>query len=503
MGIFSLQTILRSVLPAILLGLSCLQTAIAINPENVLVLYNADDGAAGDGFQIASYYEQQRPGVHLAPLIGINDILTGSTNEEVSAEDYLDPDSGIRRQVLDWISVIPDQIDVIVTTKGLPLRINNSTGHAFSSLESELTRIDSISTVAEMGNLSSSNGYNPYFGITGFPFSHALFNTRLTSRLDARTVQDVRDSIDRANDVYIVPQGQYLVVDDDPSAGTDEMTTIPGQSGFGPGPGLVGVYDSEENLITPGVVELHGQKFVYNNDDSAITTAPGQVLGYVSHGIQDGGGGLQDGYIQNELQFDLADGAVFSSLESFNARSFDSAYTQNQGLLADWLAIGGTAAVGQVEEPNNSFVNITNEDLLYHNLLPADGAAPGESGLTFVEAAWGATNRLSYVNTVIGDPLMRWKVWTPGDANLDGVVNPNDAGALIQNWGQSGLTFADGNFNGDGIIDAADATAMFSNWTVSAPSFFAPAVVPEPGSLLMAVLGALVSIAARRRCFSG
>ena len=64
--------------------------------------------------------------------------------------------------------------------------------------------------------------------------------------------------------------------------------------------------------------------------------------------------------------------------------------------------------------------------MFYQMLLPALGSAslPGETGtLTFVEAAWRATRQLSYMNTVVGDPLMRLQAWLPGDANLDGAVS--------------------------------------------------------------------------------
>ena len=56
--------------------------AAAIAPENVLVLYNGDQGPDGDGFQIANYYQQVRPGVHVVPISGIDAILTGADSEK-------------------------------------------------------------------------------------------------------------------------------------------------------------------------------------------------------------------------------------------------------------------------------------------------------------------------------------------------------------------------------------------------------------------------------------
>ena len=63
------------------------QPAGAIEPGNVLVLYNADDGPDGPGAQIADYYQQLRPGVHVAGISGVAPILFGPTDEYVNAED--------------------------------------------------------------------------------------------------------------------------------------------------------------------------------------------------------------------------------------------------------------------------------------------------------------------------------------------------------------------------------------------------------------------------------
>jgi hypothetical protein len=208
------------------------------------------------------------------------------------------------------------------------------------------------------------------------------------------------------------------------------------------------------------------QTFLYENTNAAMTSAPGPVIGYVSHGTNDGRGGLESGYIENQLQFQLAKGAVFLTHESWNARSFDAGQSQTQGLIAQWLEIGGTAGLGHVHEPTNGPDNVTNEDLLYQMLLPDRDAAPGESGLTFVEAAWNATRQLSYVNTVVGDPLLRWQRWLPGDANLDGEVEFDDFFILQANWHENG-SFAEGDFNGDGAIDQGDFQILADNWLVA------------------------------------
>ncbi len=443
----------------------CLRAEIA--PSNVLVLYNADQGDSGPGYQIADFYSQARPGVNLLGLSGIDTILTGSTLETVSADDYLNV---IRPQILSAIAELPDSIDVIVTTKGLPLKIDagaKATGSTamlwrpYSSLESELTRIDTIASRDGMGNQFIYTGFpdldptlasNPYYNANR-PFTRVGSDPlngdiRLAARLDGFDVETVKQSIDRAQRVIVLPQSSYIVADDDPSAFTDQLiNNVPG----GPGPGLL------------TAVQSAGYCMAYENTDEAILTAAGPVIGYVSHGTADGPGGLESGYLRNQLNFELADGAVFLTQESWNAKSFDPSIQQSQGLVAEWLEIGGTAGVGHVHEPYNGADNVTNEDLLFSGLLPRADALPGEAGLTFVEAAWNATRQLSYVNTVVGDPLMKWHKWIPGDTNLDGKVEFKDFYTLQGSWGGDG-SYQDGDTNNDGHVDELDFEILRANW---------------------------------------
>ena len=97
-GDFTLPTLLSTcrqqplaalIAVALIAPLAFSAPALAIEANNVLVIYNADDGNQSDGYQIAQHYQQARPGVHLAPLTGINDILGGTYGEDVSGDDYL------------------------------------------------------------------------------------------------------------------------------------------------------------------------------------------------------------------------------------------------------------------------------------------------------------------------------------------------------------------------------------------------------------------------------
>lgn len=434
-------------------NLFCLQTRAAIDPGDVLVLYNVD---SPDGVQIANYYASIYPDVQLLGLTGV------STAEEIDQNHYL---SVIRPQVLAGLNATTE---VIVTTKGLPLRINNSTANpgtyagfrgdsigvtltnnfwkSYSSLESELTRIDTISTQEQLGDQyyllspplvsfpTDHHAANPYYDSgAGFdrtdPDNEGI---RLTARLDGFTAADVIASIDRAQQAYIVPTQQLVIVDDDPGAPAASVDTMP--------------------QLASSVLPSHGQALVYNQTTADILGAAKPVIGYVSHGSYAAGTGFID-----DMTFDIAAGAVFHTWESFNAYSFTSGNNRaGQSLVGEWLAAGGTAALGHVEEPSASASSVANEDIFFDMLL---------SGHSFVEAAWAATLQLSFVNTVVGDPLLTLRPWVSGDFDLDGAVDIDDLNILLNNWSQSvgsgGMTQGDPDF--DGLVDQDDLNVILQS----------------------------------------
>ncbi|MEZ6192334.1 MAG: TIGR03790 family protein [Phycisphaerales bacterium] len=447
---------------------SCARSAHAINAENVLVLYNT---ASPDGIEIALDYAQTHPGVRLLGLSGV------STAEQINQDHYLNV---IRPQVLAGLT---DEIDVIVTTKGLPLRIKNDVvnpsnypgwrGEAFgvpildswwqkySSLESELTRIDLIDSAELMGDQAAflsppsfpyatdHQASNPYFHSTqAFDRDNpALEGIRLAARLDGFTVSDVKAMIDRAQTAFSLPTQQMVILDDDPTA-----------------PGAL-----VDRMVQLGynVLEPKDYPFIYDNTTANITESPIPVIGYISHGKY----GAGTGYIDN-LEFELADGAVFHTWESYNAYSFSEGNNHyGQGLVGEWIAAGGTAALGHVHEPTASTATVANEDILWQKLL---------NGFTLAEAAWAATPQLSFVNTLIGDPLMVLKPWIIGDGTLDGVVGIDDLNLILHNWStQTTLGAIRGDYNADGFVGIKDLNLLLTYW--SSNKLVSPAAgVPEP-----------------------
>lgn len=78
---------------------------------------------------------------------------------------------------------------------------------------------------------------------------------------------------------------------------------------------------------------------------------------------------------------------------------------------------------------------------------------------------------------------------TPGDANLDGMVDGNDLTTILTYWGQTGLGQEFGDLNGNGTVDGPDYSEVLSYWgTAPEPS----TDVPEPATLALLLLGGLV-----------
>jgi len=206
------------------------------------------------------------------------------------------------------------------------------------------------------------------------------------------------------------------------------------------------------------------------------------MIGLATFGTNAADGRTKDylltGGPDNGRLVDPAYGAVFNSLESFNALTFFADATTSQAKLTDWLTIGGSAAVGHAFEPLSS--SAVDNDLMFYNYL-RDQDGDGCGDLTFVEAAYTAMPFLSWANVVVGDPLMRVSVsysGTPGigppvingDANWDGYVSSYDYLLLAMSYGsQLGDDNYDerADFNQDGWVSSYDYLLLAMNYGYS------------------------------------
>ncbi|MGA1979736.1 MAG: hypothetical protein ABSG99_04110 [Sedimentisphaerales bacterium] len=226
----------------------------------------------------------------------------------------------------------------------------------------------------------------------------------------------------RVREDYI--NGYIMLADSDPHEGILNIGAFPVPTG------AVGVMLDRRNAVRTSQADLNDYAFANPgrvNPQGVILLATfgkngdeGNPPNYLLVGGP-GGGPL----------FNVVNGAVFTSIESFNAVTMFSDVNTlplAQGKLVNFISIGGTAAVGHSFEPQPDAA-IDNE-FLFYNLL-ADDNNDGRADLTLVEAAFTAIPYLSWSEVLIGDPLMQiaygpgGKAWTPlyGDADNSGRVN--------------------------------------------------------------------------------
>jgi len=84
-----------------------------------------------------------------------------------------------------------------------------------------------------------------------------------------------------------------------------------------------------------------------------------------------------------------------------------------------------------------------------------------------------------------------------GDANGDLVVDAADYIALKQNFGMTGAEWKDGDFDYDTDVDWDDLQILMANFGTRIVGG-APAVTPEPGSVMLLMFGALALLRRRK-----
>lgn len=263
----------------------------------------------------------------------------------------------------------------------------------------------------------------------------------LVCRLDGRTVADVRGVIDRAQNVYIDTTTATILLDESGANGIRD--TSPNTELDNNANGLPSLWDGDDyeyvrdlalsdGRWTQANVRYNGATG-YNNfflgprlpwrNDTGIIIVSSPVVMVSSYGANHlGQPVLQDGTTTAgsiyATSYNYANGAVFNTMESFNCRDLGGLgqlpfAVQQQA--ADFLAAGGTFAVGNVWEPLADSVP-DSRYLLTNFLLGTQ---------TWAEASWSSIPSLSWMQLSLGDPLATVQRKSE-DMNADGRVNIDD-----------------------------------------------------------------------------
>lgn len=406
--------------------------------DRVLVIYNTnylsdnDNNGIADGYDIALYYRQARniPDVNILgvaapvteqitrPQFDADFDSTGSRDHlKQSIEYYLETtydENGVP---------LKDKIYYIVLTKGIPIKIRQFDGNEGLGF-SDYSSVDASLALLFQDYDIDGRLFNPYcnpdpFGSLNFRFKSFHFsNSQLTlsylvTRLDGYSVDEIKGMIDRSLSPYTSGGGWWVI--DDAQKTYDKMYNA-----------YLKLKDLNQNINPDPWV------------DSAdwITTNSGKVAGYVSHGVH---AGMPADYIRTALNFDYANGAIFTSYESVNAASFNS--FGSQGQVADFIQKGGTGGIGNVYEPGSHA--IAREEILFPMYAV---------GYPLADAAYMSLVYLDWTTIVVGDPLCSIVAPVPDDTSTKALQITETAPA---NYAENVSLFPTIQFKFNHLMDSA------------------------------------------------
>ncbi|MDX9912584.1 MAG: hypothetical protein RBS39_12205 [Phycisphaerales bacterium] len=484
-----------------------------LQPDQVLVVYDSRIASsrdvaeyyAGSG-KVPGGPLGNAPGVH--PTVRVFDLAsTGLATLPAGNVDYSVFRDRMRDPIREYLlgEGIERRVRCIVLTKGLPHRLRDTDnanvgdspsnqGAEFTAgdctnaaVDSELTLLWQNLDAGEAGGQGDSlaDGVitNPYWksdrpinafstqymatsktfassglGQIWFVPTTATGPDRLTpgdivlvTRLDGKTVDDVKAVIDRGAG-RIIALGSY-VFDESNSNGAEN--TAPNSELDNQGNNLTRSGDDYERAANLLAQDPRVGPFsvVYDAAAGASNFCVGplvdfgggrivssQVLLLASYGSNHDGRPTGAGIAYAE-SFNYAPGAVFNTIESYNGRAFGGLGTAlSQEQLTDFLSAGGTFGIGHVWEPFANFVP-DNEFIAQNFFL---------GGLTWAEAAWTSIPVLSWQHIVLGDPLGRVARFFE-DVNGDGKVDIDDMYAWAQNPTDT---------NGDFVVNDEDGAHL-------------------------------------------
>ena len=338
------------------------RSVFASGYQDVAVVVNTNSQVSQD----IGYYFQTARGIPQANIIRVNTTTDETVNDSVFAS--------LRYQIESYLRAnnLVDSINYIVTTKGVPLRVDRGDaggpGSTSASVESELMCV----LGPDSGRIGGGGGcLSPYFGQTAH-FSRRVFGIYLITRLDGYSLQDVERLIDKSGPGVLLSSASPFVLDEDPL--------------------WTHVYDFlNANLAKArDALTVNGATAILDTGTVFLTYESG-VAGYASWGSNDHSA-VQ--YSSNGSPHNTwMPGAIADTYVSTSARSFMTATTYGQSLIADLIQEGVSGARGYVFEPYTSAM--TDVSILFGRYT---------SGYNLAESFFSASHYLSWMDVVVGDP---------------------------------------------------------------------------------------------------
>lgn len=361
----------------LLLATAKLAAQAPVDYSDVAVIINDSDT---NSVAIGSYFVQQRN----VPLRNVIHIRT-TASETITDSTFED----LRRQVETAITGrnLTDSLNYIVTTKGVPLRVNRGGlgGDLYSlsaSVDAELMlilgrwsdHIGQATLVMPSGNVR----VHPYFGQSmhyrrkaTVPGTADPYDMYLVTRLIGLTKEDVFALIDHSGPFTVVNKDSALfVLDKDP-------TPIDARYN--------GFLDNAAQTLT-----ARGWRVLLNTD-SVYVTGQRNVLGYVSWGSNDDHALKYAPFARPGNTWSPA--AIAETYVSTSARNFIPGQTSGQSRIADLIEEGCAGASGYVFEPFS--LALTWAGWLFDRYT---------GGYNLAESFFMANPTMSWMAVVVGDP---------------------------------------------------------------------------------------------------
>ena len=360
--LYRMNTWLRLLAYSVAATLLASRSVFASGYQDVAVVVNTNSQVS---LAIGSYYQS----AHGIPEINIIRVNT-TTDETIDDAVFASLRSQIECHLRD--NNLADSINYIVTTKGVPLRIDRGDvtglGCTSASVESELMCV----LGPYSGHIGQGGGVlSPYFGKTEH-FSHMAFGIYLVTRLDGYSLRDVTQLIDKSGPgVHLGPASSFIL-DRDPLWGDPD--------------------DRLNSNLTKArdILAGSGARTILNTDTVFLTQEP-DIAGYASWGSNDHHASR---YSNNGSPHNTwAHGAIAETYVSTSARSFIVPVAPGQSLIADLIQEGASGAKGYVFEPYSSAM--ADVSILFGRYI---------SGYNLAESYFSASQYLSWMDVVVGDP---------------------------------------------------------------------------------------------------
>lgn len=340
-----------------------------LSPYNDVLLVINDNSS--DSVTIGEYFALVRS-VPPSNIVHIDCTTNETINNSIFINDVMNPIRAFYNSM-----ETKERINYVVTTKGIPLRVNRSIPHDFgmgwkynSSVDSDLTCAFDLSLHVYINHTTPDFSYttysSPYFE-KNYSFASALFSKdiKLVTRLTAYNTSTVLEMINRTSKENLTIEGKF-VHDIDPL-----------------------MYETQNEWMNISKDWLIDNDYTVVYDDTQwYIVNQTDVIGYVSWGSNDHND-TNNGKPNNTW----LNGSIAETLVSTSGRSFTWPPVYGQSMIADLIDEGCTGVKGYVYEPYAS--NTARPEILFRRYV---------QGYNLAESYYMASPKLTWMDVIVGDP---------------------------------------------------------------------------------------------------